>query len=100
MIYTTCPDEQSASDMADKLVSRRLAACVSMIPGMTSFYMWQGKREESDECLLLIKTSSASYQAVEDCIRALHPYELPEIVAVPFVAGLPGYFEWIGSGVG
>ncbi len=97
IVLCTCPDEASAQRIAEHLVERRLAACVNLIAGVRSVYVWQGETETTSEVQLVIKTSVARYDAVERQIQQLHPYELPEIVAVPIMAGLEGYLEWIDS---
>ena len=97
IVLCTCPDEASARRIAEHLVERRLAACVNLIAGVRSVYVWQGETETASEVQLVIKTSVARYDAVERQIQHLHPYELPEIVAVPIMAGLEGYLEWIDS---
>lgn len=97
LIYSTCPDRQSAEQIADHLVELQLAACVSILPGVTSIYRWEGKRETSEEHLLLIKSTTAGYQRLEQAIQKLHPYELPEIIAVPVERGLTGYIDWINQ---
>ena len=80
---------------ARQLVEQRLAACVNLVPGLTSVYHWQGKLEQGTEVLLLIKTTAARYAALEKAIQARHPYELPEIIAVTLIDGLPAYLKWI-----
>lgn len=97
LIYSTCPDRASAERIADHLVDRHLAACVSILPGLTSVYCWEGKKEHSEEHLLLIKSTEGRYQKLEQAIREQHPYELPEIIAVPVQQGLPGYIHWINQ---
>jgi periplasmic divalent cation tolerance protein len=78
-------------------VGRRLAACVNILPGVTSVYEWQGTLEQSAEHLLLIKTTAAAYPALEAGLRAAHPYELPEICALPLARGLPAYLDWVSA---
>lgn len=95
LVYTSMPDRAAALDLARALVSRRLAACVNVLDGCTSVYRWRGAVEEASEVPLMLKTRGARYAEVEATIRALHPYELPEIVAVPVVRGLPDYLEWV-----
>ena len=73
----------------------KLAACVNLIPQVTSIYEWQGQLEETGEVLMLIKTTKHNYPAVESALRAKHPYELPEILAVPVEQGLAGYLDWV-----
>lgn len=95
VVLSTCPDAASAEKIARELVERRLAACVNILPGLRSVYTWKGGCESAEEHLMFIKIQAAAYGAAEQAIRALHPYELPEIVAVPIAAGLPDYLAWI-----
>ncbi len=99
LVYCTCPDDETANMLAERLVSKQLAACVNIINGLQSVYAWQGKIETSSEALLLIKTTTTAYEALQTQLREHHPYELPEIVAVSITAGLPGYLEWINKSV-
>lgn len=95
MVFNTCPDAASADKIARALTERKLAACVSILPGLRSVYTWKGVCESTEEHLLIIKTLSAVYPILEQTILELHPYELPEIIAVPIAVGLPGYLAWI-----
>jgi periplasmic divalent cation tolerance protein len=95
LILTTAPDQMSAKSLAKSLVEQRLAACVTILPQATSVYEWEGKLELTDESLLLIKSTQDNYTAVETTLRAEHPYELPEILAVPVEQGLQGYLDWV-----
>ncbi len=95
IVLCTCPDQASADHIAQTLVAEQLAACVNIIDGVKSVYLWQGEMESSHELQLIIKTHSRCYGALEQRLRALHPYELPEIIAVPIEAGLPGYLAWL-----
>lgn len=97
LIFSTFPDEAKAQEVARTLVTEKLAACVNVLPGVTSIYVWQGKLEEGGETLALIKTRRALYPALEARLRALHPYEVPEIVAVDFAVGLPDYLRWLAG---
>lgn len=97
--FCTCPDAATAARIADALVGERLAACVSALPGVQSVYRWQGAVERADEVQLLIKTVASRMPALMARIVALHPYELPEVVAVEAAAGLPAYLEWISAQV-
>lgn len=99
IVLCTCPDMGTAEDLAKRLVASRLAACVNILPGLTSVYEWKGEVESETELLLLAKTTEASYPALENTLRQAHPYELPEIVCVPIVAGLRGYLEWIEDSI-
>jgi periplasmic divalent cation tolerance protein len=95
LLFCTCPDAPTAERIAEALVDRRLAACVNIVPGITSIYRWQGAVERSNEQLLLIKSASERYDQLEAAVRELHPYELPELIAVEAAAGLPSYLAWI-----
>jgi periplasmic divalent cation tolerance protein len=94
---STCPDAQTAAAIARTLVEERLAACVSQLPGITSTYRWQGEIETAGEVLLLIKTTGERLDALGARLRQLHPYELPELVAVEVRAGLPDYLAWVAA---
>ena len=95
VVLSTCPDAACAERIARTLLERKLAACVNVLPGVKSFFTWQGAHETAEEQLLLIKTQRNLYPALEQAVLELHPYELPEIIAVPIAAGLPGYLTWI-----
>ena len=91
----TCPNEDIAGTIAEKLVNRKLAACVNILPAIKSVYRWQGKIEKDTEVLLIIKTRKEVFGQLESLIRENHPYELPEIVAVTIDTGLQQYLNWI-----
>lgn len=91
----TCPDQETGERIANHLVDQGLAACVNIMPSITSIYSWQGQRESAKEALLLVKTDRDRYTELEQAILSLHPYELPEIIAVPVERGLAGYLEWV-----
>lgn len=95
LVLTSLPDQQAAENLAQRLVEQKLAACVNILAPCKSIYRWQGKIENAAEIPLLIKTTSAVYPALEEAIRRLHPYELPEIVQVPLSGGLPAYIQWL-----
>jgi periplasmic divalent cation tolerance protein len=97
LVFTNLPDAASAQALASELVSKRLAACVNVLAPCRSTYRWQGKIESAQEVPLLIKTTAAAYAALEAAIRARHPYELPEIIAVPVAHGLPEYLAWVAE---
>lgn len=99
LVLTTCPDEQTAHQLAEHLIREHLAACVSCLPGVRSFYEWEGKIERAQEVQLLIKTRAERYADLEQAIRQQHPYEVPELIALPITAGLAGYLEWIDTQV-
>src|SRR5450830_1938531 len=97
LVVTSLPDRESAEKLAVLLIERRLAACVNILAPCASVYRWQGEIQHDEEHPLLIKTVKERYADVEASIRASHPYELPEIIAVPVVDGLPAYLEWVES---
>jgi periplasmic divalent cation tolerance protein len=99
LVLTTCPDDETAAHLARELVSAGLAACVSRLPGLRSVYRWENGVSEDAEVLLLIKTTAARYAALESRVVSLHPYELPELIAVPVDAGLPPYLDWVSDSV-
>lgn len=95
LVLCNVPDVEIAKSIATKLVESHAAACVSIGGRIQSIYRWQGALEEADEVQLTIKINSANYEAVETIIRANHPYQLPEILAVPVVQGLTAYLDWV-----
>ncbi len=95
LVITHLPDQADAEALAAVLVGERLAACVNILAPCQSMYRWQGAIEQISEVPLVIKTTAARYAAVEAAIRARHPYELPEIIAVPVTQGLPDYLAWV-----
>lgn len=97
LVVTNLPDRASAEKLAALLIERRLAACVNILAPCSSVYRWQGEIQHDDEHPLLIKTAQDRYAELEAAIRAEHPYELPEIIAVPVVHGLPAYLHWVES---
>ncbi len=97
LVLTNLPDADSAHALADHLVSARLAACVNILAPCRSIYRWRDALEHAEEVPLLIKTTAARYAELEAAIRARHPYELPEVVAVPISHGLPAYLAWVAT---
>ena len=97
LVITHLPDRECAQRVADALIENRAAACVNITAQCTSVYRWQGKVETANEVPLLIKTTRNAYARVEAIICAHHPYELPEIIAVPVSAGLPDYLQWVSQ---
>jgi periplasmic divalent cation tolerance protein len=95
LVLTNLPDRAIAERLAQTLVQERLAACVNILAPCRSVYRWQGAIESAEEHPMLIKTTAERYDALEQAIRGLHPYELPEIVAVPLAVGLPAYLAWV-----
>ncbi len=97
LVLTCLPDQAAAELLAASLVENRLAACVNILQPCRSIYRWQGAVEKADEVPLLIKTTEACYSALENAIRAGHPYATPEIIALPVVLGLPDYLAWVAA---
>jgi len=97
LVLTNCPDEESANAIALALVEERLAACVNILPRVQSVYRWQGAVESATEIPLFIKSTATNYPALEAAIRDRHPYQVPEIIALPVERGLPAYLDWIAS---
>ena len=95
LVFCTVPDTTTAECLAKALIDEKLVACVNCGTPSRSFYRWNGKVEEASEMTLTIKTVDARYDAVESLIRSMHPYELPEILAVPVLCGLTPYLEWL-----
>ncbi len=97
VVFCTCPDSESAEALARRLVEAAQAACVNIVSGLRSVYLWQGKLESGTEQLLIIKTRVEVYPELEETIRAHHPYQVPEVISIPVDAGLPAYLAWIDS---
>lgn len=95
LIVTTCPDEKSAGAITQALLERRLAACVSRLPAVQSSYEWKGEVCHEQELMLLIKSHGDHYPELEKTITELHPYELPEVIAIPIENGLAPYLAWV-----
>jgi periplasmic divalent cation tolerance protein len=95
LVLTTCPDEPTADRIARELVEAGLAGCVSRMPGIRSTYRWKGQLEDEPEVLLLIKTLAPLYGELEMRLKSLHPYEVPEIIAVPITSGSSDYLSWL-----
>ena len=97
LVLTNLPDLESAQLVARTLIESRLAACVNLLPAVQSMYRWQGQIEEATEITLLIKTTSQHYDRLQQAIVKLHPYDVPEIIASPIVAGYAPYLHWIAT---
>ena len=95
LVFTNCPDIASAETIALALIKAGLAACVSIQAPCRSVYEWQGTLESTEEIPLLIKTSAERYLELQDSLKALHPYSVPELIAVPITQGLPAYLDWL-----
>jgi periplasmic divalent cation tolerance protein len=97
IILCTCPDFDTANNIAKQLVTEKLAACINILPGITSVYEWQGVIETAQEHLLLVKSCQLHYEKIAAKIKSLHPYEVPEVIAVTIENGLPDYLKWINT---
>lgn len=97
LVLCSCPDDATAAGLARRLVEERLAACVSRVPLTASTYRWQGEVVEAAEVLLLAKTSTERQDALMQRLSDLHPYQVPEIVAIGLAAGLPAYLDWLAG---
>jgi periplasmic divalent cation tolerance protein len=95
--FCTCPDRDTAQGIADALVGERLAACVNVLPGLRSVYRWHGAIERADEVMLIIKTVRERLDQVTARVAALHPNELPEVIAVEIAGGLAAYLDWVAE---
>ena len=95
VVLCTCPDDETARELATEIVKARLAACVNIVPTVRSIYRWQGEVASDEEALLLIKSTASRYGELESAIALHHPYDVPEIVQVPITAGVPSYLAWV-----
>jgi periplasmic divalent cation tolerance protein len=98
VVLATVPADHSES-LARTVVEEGLCACVNVVPAVRSFFRWQGKVDTADEHLLVIKTTSAAYELLQDRLVTLHPYDVPEVIALPVAAGLPAYLSWVVESV-
>lgn len=94
-VYVTVPTVAEAKEIAKTVVEDRLAACANILPGMHSIYQWQGKIEQAEECVVLFKTRTTLFQALEACVKEMHKYSNPCIVSLPVTAGSAPYLDWI-----
>jgi periplasmic divalent cation tolerance protein len=95
LAFSTFPDAETARRIAHALISEKLAACANIIPTMNSIYRWKGKIETGDETIVFFKTTQHRYDAFQEKLRSLHPYEIPEIICVTIDKGLPDYLRWV-----
>jgi len=100
IVFVTCESSEQAENIAQTIVTDKLAACVNLVPGIRSCYMWEGKQTWSQEVLLLIKTTRGRFDQLENRIKELHSYSVPEIVSVEIEDGFDKYIEWIDASVG
>lgn len=99
LVLTNLPDRDSALQLANTLIEKRLAACVNVLDGCTSVYRWQGRVETETEIPVFIKTRAERFERLQETILALHPYDLPEVIALPLGAGLEPYLAWVSGEV-
>jgi periplasmic divalent cation tolerance protein len=97
VVLITAPNADEATRIAERLVERKLAACVQMLPPMTSIYVWKGEVQRESEILLIAKSTRAKFDELEEAVRAIHSYETPEIIALPIVAGSESYLSWLAN---
>ena len=95
VIFVTAPDKKQAKQIANKLIKTKLAACVNIIPGVESLFSWKGKIDSAKELLLIIKSEKSKLPRIIKTVKSLHSYEVPEIIALPIVAGNKEYLRWI-----
>jgi periplasmic divalent cation tolerance protein len=100
LALSTFPDAEIARRISNQLVSDRLAACANILPAIESIYRWKGNIESGNETLVLFKVSEDRQSAFQDKLRALHPYDVPEIIFVPIASGLPEYLQWVSENCG
>jgi len=97
VVLCTAPDEATAQDLAAKVLAEKLAACVTLLPGATSLYYWEGKLEQEYEVQMLLKTNPANQQALLDCLKSHHPHQNPELLVLPAVHGDNDYLSWLNA---
>jgi periplasmic divalent cation tolerance protein len=95
LVLCTVPDLTTARSLADTLLTKKLAACVGILPGCESHYVWEGKRETTTEVLLQIKTPGRRWRALRETLQAAHPYAVPEIIRIDVTDALPEYLSWL-----
>jgi periplasmic divalent cation tolerance protein len=100
LAFSTFPDAETARRISNQLVSGKFAACANILPGVDSIYCWKGELERGNETLVFFKVSEDRQAAFQEKLRSLHPYEVPEIIFVPIVSGLPEYVRWVAENCG
>lgn len=100
VVLMTAPSRDAARTLARALVEEQLAACCNIIDRVESIYRWEGSVEEASEVLVVIKTTAERFEALKERALALHPYDLPELIALPIAAGSPAYLDWLAGSVG
>jgi periplasmic divalent cation tolerance protein len=97
LALSTFPDAETARRISNQLVTEKFVACANIIPTIESIYRWQGKVEQGNETLVLFKTTAARSAVLQEKLKSLHPYEVPEIIFIPVTAGLPEYLRWVAD---
>lgn len=97
LVVSTFPDAETARRIARQLVQEKLAACANLVPAIESIYRWEGKIEEARETIAFLKTTPARLPELQARLASLHPYDVPEVIAIPLTAGLPNYLRWISE---
>ena len=95
LVISTFPDIDKAKMLAHQIVEKQLVACCNIVPGVTSIYRWKGELSEDQECLLIMKTSNTQYHQLEIFVKQHHPYDIPELIALPVNTGLEEYLSWV-----
>ncbi|SPP65036.1 divalent-cation tolerance protein CutA [Nitrospira lenta] len=99
IIFVTVHDQKEGRRISKEILTSRLAACVNIIPGIQSMYQWKGKIVQEKEAMLVLKTTRSRYRKLEQKIKQLHSYEVPEVIAIPLICGSPQYIEWVAKEV-
>lgn len=97
VVFITAPGEEEAAGIAKSLVEEKLAACVNIIKGIRSIYSWEGRVEDEPEALMVVKSREGLFEKLSEKVRELHPYSVPEVIALPITQGLKEYVDWIGE---
>ncbi len=100
IVYVTAPTEEEAGKIARALVDKKLAACVNIVRDMTSIYRWQGKIEDEAEVLMIVKTRRGHFGRLQETVKQLHSYSVPEVIAIPVVEGSEDYLKWLREETG
>ncbi len=96
-VFVSCESRDQARLLVDSLLEEHIIACAQILPKVESFYRWRGQIEQSEECLLILKSTQDQFNALEQLVTEMHSYDVPEIIAVPIVAGSPNYLQWINE---
>lgn len=99
VVLVTCSGKEEAERISESLVERGLAACVNVLPGCVSIYRWEGEIQHDNEALMVIKSRRSRFAELEACVRELHSYDVPEVIAVDLSAASRGYLDFLGDGV-